>query len=47
MGLISETASVFEFLQGVYDAFPVAVMLLILGAFGGIVYIAVLRSLWR
>ena len=47
MGLIAETAGVFSFLRDVYNAFPVALKFLILGSFGGIVYIAVLRSFWR
>lgn len=44
MGLIGEVGGVFEFLRGVFDALPVAVQILISGAFGGIVYIAVLRN---
>lgn len=44
MGLIREVSGVFDFLRGVFDALPVAVQLLVSGAFGGIVYIAVLRN---
>ena len=44
MGLIAETAGVFEFLRGVYDALPIAIQLLITGTFGGLIYIAVLRN---
>lgn len=47
MGLIGETASVFAFLRDVYSSFPVAVKLLITGAFGGVIYLALLKSLWR
>ena len=47
MGLIAETAGVFSFLQGVYEAFPVAVKILIYVAFGGIIYVALARSIWR
>lgn len=47
MGLIAETAEVFAFLQGVYAALPVAIKILIYSAFGGIIYIAVMRSIWR
>ena len=47
MGLIAETAAVFEFLEEVYACFPVAVRLLILGAFGGVIYIAVIKSIRR
>lgn len=47
MGLIAETAGVFSFLRDVYSALPVAVKLLILGSFGGLIYIAVMRSIWR
>lgn len=47
MGLISETAGVFEFLRGVYDALPVAIKLLICGSFGGMVWITVQQRIWR
>ena len=47
MGLIAETVGVFSFLRDVYAALPVALKLLILGSFGGVIYIAVLRSFWR
>ena len=43
MGLIAETAGVFAFLRGVYDALPVAIQLLILASFGGTIYIAVIN----
>ena len=44
MGLIGETAAVFDFLRGVYDALPNAIQMLVLAAFGGMIYIAVLNS---
>lgn len=44
MGLIGETAGVFSFIRSVYDAFPVAIKLLVMGAFGGVVFIAILRG---
>lgn len=47
MGLIGETARVFDFLRSVYAAFPVALRLLIIGAFGGVVFICVMRSIGR
>lgn len=47
MGLIAETAGVFIFLQGVFYALPFAVRMLIMGAFSGIIYITVIRSVWR
>ena len=47
MGLIMEVTEVFDYLRSVYDAFPVAIRLLILSVFGGLVLIAVLRGLWR
>ena len=47
MGLISETVGVFEFLRSVYSAFPVAIRLLVVGAFGGVVFICVMRSAGR
>lgn len=45
MGLIGETAGVFLFLHEVFVALPIAVHLLIYGAFGGVVFIAVLRGI--
>lgn len=47
MGLIGETAGVFAFLRGLYDFLPVAVKLLIVGSFGGMVFIAILRGIGR
>jgi hypothetical protein len=47
MGLIGETVGVFEFLGSVYASFPVAIKLLVTGAFGGVVFIAVARSIGR
>ena len=47
MGLIGETVGVFNFLRVLYDFLPVAVKLLIVGSFGGVVFIAVLRGLGR
>lgn len=47
MGLTAEAAGVFEFLRGVYDCFPTAVKLLINASFGGMIYIAVLKSIRR
>lgn len=44
MGLIAETAGVFDFLRGFFDALPVAIRLLVSSAFGGMVYIAILRN---
>ena len=44
MGLIGETAGVFSFLRGVFDALPVAVQILVTGTFGGMLFIAVLRN---
>lgn len=47
MGLIGETAGVFSFLRDLYGFLPVAVRLLILTAFGGVVLIAIMRSIGR
>lgn len=47
MGLIGETTGVFEFLRDFFMLLPVAVRLLIIGSFGGILYIAVLRNFGR
>ena len=42
--LLAEVRGVFEFLRSCYDALPVAVQLLIVVTFGGMLYISVLRS---
>ena len=47
MGLIGESASVFEFLRPVYDAFPVAIKLLTLASFAGVILIAIMRGIGR
>ncbi len=47
MGLIAETAGVFGFLRDVFTMLPVAVKLLVYGAFGGVVYISIVRGLGR
>ncbi len=47
MGLIGETASVFDFLSDLFDALPVAIKLLTYGAFGGVVFFAVLKGIRR
>lgn len=47
MGLIAETSGVFQFLTDVFGLLPVAVKTLIYITFGGTIYIAVLRSIWR
>ena len=47
MGLFGESASVFEFLRSVYDAFPVAIKLLTLASFGGVILIAIMRGIGR
>ena len=44
MGLIGEVAGVFAFLRDFFDVLPVAIQLLISGTFGGMIYIAVLKS---
>lgn len=44
MGLIGETAGVFDFLRSFFDALPVAIRLLVSGAFGGMIYIAIMRN---
>lgn len=45
MGLIGETAGVFAFFRSLYDMLPVAVKLLVVGSFGGMVFVAVLRGI--
>lgn len=45
MGLIGETAGVFMFLHQVFDILPVAVKLLVYGAFSGVVFIALLKGI--
>ena len=47
MGLIGATSGVFSFLRDLYGFLPVAVRLLILTSFGGVVLIAVMRSIGR
>lgn len=50
MGLndfVAEVTPVFEFLIGVWSAFPNAIKLLIYMAFGGVLFLALLRSFWR
>lgn len=47
MGLIGEVTGVFDFFQKCFYAFPNAVRMLIIGAFGLLVLIAVMRSFWR
>lgn len=45
--LISEVSGVFAFLRDVWSAIPVAIQILIYAAFGGVVYISIMRSIWR
>lgn len=45
MGLIGATSEVFDFFHSVYDLLPVAVRLLIVGVFGSVVFISILRSI--
>ena len=45
MGLIGATSDVFQFLSEVFTALPFAIQLLIYGAFGGVVLVALLRSI--
>ena len=47
MDLLTEVTGVFSFLGQTYSCLPVAIRLLILSAFGGVVYISVLKSIWR
>ena len=44
--LIHECQDVFAFFADLYAAFPYAIKLLILASFGGVLLIAVLRSMW-
>ena len=44
--LVYECRGVFDFLVVLYAAFPYAIKILILASFGGVLLIAVLRSLW-
>lgn len=47
MGLVAECAGVFEFLGQCFDAMPNAVKMLAVAAFGGMVFIAVIKSIQR
>lgn len=43
MGLIGETTAVFAFLKDFFGCLPIAVQLLIYAAFGGVLYITLLK----
>lgn len=45
MGLIGKTAGVFAYLHQIFDVLPIAVKLLVYGAFGGVVFIAILKGI--
>lgn len=45
--LINDIAPVFDFLRGVWDALPAVIKCLTISSFGGVVYISVLKSIWR
>lgn len=45
--LVNECAAVYDFLRGVWSVLPVAVQILVYATFGGIIFISVLRSIWR
>lgn len=47
MGLIGEVSGVFDFLRELFFLLPTAIRLLVMSAFGGVIYIAVLRSIRR
>lgn len=47
MGLISECSAVFAFLRDFFSCLPNAIQILVYAAFGGAVYICLLRSLGR
>lgn len=47
MGLITGTSDVFSFLRDFYGCLPVAVRLLMHTAFGGMVFICILRNINR
>lgn len=47
MGVIGEVAEVFDFINSVYDAFPTMIKILVMASFGGILYIAFLKSIKR
>lgn len=43
MGLIGETKVVFEFLTHFFYCLPIAIQILVYAAFGGVLYIALLK----
>ena len=45
--LVNECESVFHYLRDVWSAMPVALQILVYAAFGGIIFISVLRGIWR
>lgn len=47
MGLIGEVSGVFQFLQNCFYAFPNAVRILVIGAFGLVVFVAIMNSFRR
>lgn len=47
MGLIGEVSGVFEFIRQVFYLLPTAVRSLAISAFGGMIFIAVLKSIRR
>ena len=47
MGVMTDVSMVFYFISNVFDCFPVVIKLLIYGSFGGVVFLAVVRSLGR
>ena len=47
MGLIAEISGVFDFLRNVFDCLPIAVKLLVYAAFGGVIYLGIIRGLGR
>lgn len=45
--LVNECSTVFLFLRGIWDALPIAVQILVYSSFGGLIFISVLRTIWR
>lgn len=44
MGLILETAGVFAFLSGLFNALPIAIQLLVYGVFGTFLLLGLLQA---
>lgn len=47
VGMMAEVSKVFTFIRSLYYSFPLVVQLVILGAFGSVIFIGILRGVGR